>query len=303
MIYTLTLNPSVDYVVGLEEVQLGNLNRSNFESKFPGGKGINVSRVLKRFGVKSKALGFIGGFTGNYIENHLKAESVESSFVHVEEDTRINIKIKANVETEINARGPKIEDHHYESLKKQIAQLTREDILVISGSIPSSMPQTAYLDFVRICRQNETAFVVDAGGELLDTILSFEPFLIKPNHHELGELFGVEITTIQEVIPYGKKLIERGAKNVIISMADKGAVFLNKNKTVHATVPKGKVKSSVGAGDSMVAGFLASYLTGGAMDEAFRLSVATGSATAFSMDLCTKEYTEEMLTQVTLRDI
>lgn len=303
MIYTLTLNPSVDYVVGLEEVQLGNLNRSNFESKFPGGKGINVSRVLKRLGVNSKALGFIGGFTGNYIENHLKAESVESNFVHVDEDTRINIKIKANVETEINARGPKIEDHHYESLKKQLGNLTREDILVISGSIPSSIPQTAYLDFVNICRKNGTPFVVDVGGEILDTILSFEPFLIKPNHHELGELFGVEISTIQEVIPYGKKLIERGAKNVIISMASKGAVFLNKDKIVHATVPKGKVKSSVGAGDSMVAGFLASYLKGGEMDEAFRLSVATGSATAFSMDLCTKEYSEEMLTQVTLRDI
>ncbi|SFA91686.1 MULTISPECIES: 1-phosphofructokinase [unclassified Bacillus (in: firmicutes)] len=303
MIYTLTLNPSVDYVVILEEVKVGELNRTSSEVKFPGGKGINVSRVLSRVGVDNKALGFLGGFTGDYIENQLISEGVQSEFVRVKEDTRINIKIKSKNETEINATGPKIQDDQLEALKEQITKLTNLDVLVMSGSIPSTITQSIYLEFAQICRQNGTAFVVDVGGDLLDAVLPFEPFLIKPNHHELGDLFGVEISSVQQVIPLGKNLLERGAQNIIISMADKGAVFMNNEKTLLSSVAKGSVVSSVGAGDSMVGAFLAASYTEREIEEAFRFSVAAGSATAFSLDLCTKEKIEEILPQLVISEI
>lgn len=303
MIYTLTLNPSVDYVVTLDEVKVGELNRTSSEAKFPGGKGINVSRVLSRLGVKNKALGFLGGFTGDYIENHLNSEGVYSDFVRVEEDTRINIKIKSNSETEINASGPQIHEHQLEALKEKIMKLSDHDFLVMSGSIPTTMSQSVYLEFAEICRQNRTAFVVDVGGDLLEPLLPYQPFLVKPNHHELGELFGVEITTVQQVIPLGKKLLERGVQNIIVSMADKGAVFMNNEKTLISSVVKGSVVSSVGAGDSMVGAFLGAYHSEMEIEEAFRYSVAAGSATAFSMDLCTKEKIEAILPQLVISEI
>lgn len=299
MIYTLTLNPSVDYIVKLDgDVKMGELNRSVGETKFPGGKGINVSRVLKRNAVDSKALGFIGGFTGKYIENYLHNENIKTNFIMVEEDTRINIKLKTGKETEINTTGPAIQKEDFERLKEIISHLTKEDVLVLAGSIPSTLPESTYEEMVKICSQNGTAFAVDAEGELLMKVLPYKPLLIKPNHHELSNIFGINLSSPEEVIPYAKKLLELGAQNVIVSLAGEGAVFVNKNNVFISTVPQGVVKSSVGAGDSMVAGFLAELEKSNDIMKSFQYSVASGSATAFSLDLCTKEQVEALLPQI-----
>ncbi|MFE8697443.1 1-phosphofructokinase [Cytobacillus sp. FJAT-53684] len=300
MIYTLTLNPSVDYIIGLGQVRLGELNRTEQEAKFPGGKGINVSRVLKKMGVNSQAIGFLGGFTGDYIEEYLQNESIETDFIHVQEDTRINIKIKANSETEINGMGPAISNDDLLKLKQKINMLSLEDLLVLAGSIPSTLPNTMYEEIVKICSEKGVSFVVDAEGDLLKKVLPLGPFLIKPNHHELGELFETTFSTVEEVIPFGEKLLKMGAKNVIVSFAGEGAALITANGAYLAAVPKGEVKSSVGAGDSMVAGFLAAYEKEKDIEKAFRYSVASGSATAFSLGLCTSEKVEELLPQVSI---
>jgi 1-phosphofructokinase len=298
MIYTVTLNPSLDYIVEVDQVTLGELNRTKNETKFPGGKGINVSQVLKRLDVDSHALGFLGGFTGSYIEGFLTTQGIHTDFVRVDADTRINVKLKSDKETEINAKGPAITIENFEALKAKIRELTSEDILVLAGSIPSTMPESTYEELVKLCNENGTKFVVDAEGELLKKVLHLNPFLIKPNHHELGDLFNTVINSCEEVIPYGRELIKQGAQNVIVSLADKGAVLINKDLALIATSPKGDVKSSVGAGDSMVAGFIATYEKTKSIEEAFRFSVAAGSATAFSIGLCTREKMENLLPQV-----
>ncbi|MCL6571402.1 MAG: 1-phosphofructokinase [Bacillus sp. (in: Bacteria)] len=303
MIYTLTLNPSVDYIVQLESFHVGELNRSVSETKFPGGKGINVSRVLNQMGSTSKALGFIGGFTGAYVEQYLKNEKIYTDFVQVDEDTRINLKLKTDKESEINANGPNISIQDFQLLKNKIRQLSAEDLLVLAGSIPASLPKTTYEELVKICKGSGAQFVVDAEGDLLKKVLPYKPFLIKPNHHELGELFETTISNAEDVIPYGKKLVNMGAKNVIVSLAGNGAVLINKSTSLIANVPKGVVKNSVGAGDSMVAGFLAAHERLLSIEEAFRYSVAAGSATAFSLGLCTQEKVEELLPQVQLKKI
>jgi 1-phosphofructokinase len=302
MIYTLTLNPSVDYIVELEGFQLGELNRSRKEAKFPGGKGINVSRVLKEFEILSKALGFNGGFTGKYIDDFLQVEEIATDFVKVQEDSRINIKLKTGQETEINAKGPEITEEHFLLLKEKIMGLTNADLLVLAGSIPSSLPKTTYEELVKICKKNGVGFVVDAEGELLQKVLPYQPFLIKPNQHELEELFSTVITSVQEAIPFARRLLEKGAKNVIVSLGGDGAVFVNNEMTLIAEVPKGIVKNSVGAGDSMVAGFLAEYQKTNNYKEAFRFSVASGSATAFSLGLCTKDTVASLLPQVHIKE-
>ncbi len=302
MIYTLTLNPSVDYIVDVDDIQLGQLNRTKAEAKFPGGKGINVSRLLASMRVKSIATGFLGGFTGTYVKEALQKEGIETAFVEVDEDTRINIKLKSTNETEINAQGPDLSAQNLEQLKAQIKQLTADDILVLAGSIPSRLPNTIYEDLVGICKETGAEFVVDAEGSILKKVLTYHPFLIKPNHHELGQFFNKEISTIEDALFYGKKLVELGAKNVIVSLADKGAVFINSDFAVSSTVPKGELKSSVGAGDSMVAGFLSKSLNNGDLKEAFRYSVASGSATAFSIGLGSPEKIAELLPQVQLTE-
>jgi 1-phosphofructokinase len=302
MIYTLTLNPSVDYIVELEGFQLGELNRTTREAKFPGGKGINVSRVLKELGIKSKALGFNGGFTGKYIDEYLQNEDIATDFVKVTEDSRINIKLKTGKETEINAKGPEISEENLLLLKEKIMELTSEDLLVLAGSIPSSLPKTTYEELVKICKRNDVEFVVDAEGDLLKKVLAYQPLLIKPNQHELEELFSTTISTCEEVIPFAKRLLEMGAKNVIVSLAGDGAVFVNHEMALIAEVPKGTVKNSVGAGDSMVAGFLAHYHTTKNIKEAFRFSIASGSATAFSLGLCSKDKVVELLPQVQIKE-
>ncbi|GIN60957.1 1-phosphofructokinase [Robertmurraya siralis] len=303
MIYTVTLNPSLDYIVKLNQVELGSLNRSSAESKFPGGKGINVSQVLKRVGVNSRALGFIGGFTGAYIEDFLKKNGIETDFVYVNEDTRINVKIKAEEETELNAKGPAILESDFTALKEKIQNLTENDILVLAGSIPTSMPRNTYEELAKICLERKVKWIVDAEEELLKSILMYKPFLIKPNHHELGDFFNVKIESGEQAIPYAQKLVAMGAKNVIVSLADKGAIFVNKDTTLKSNTPTGELKSSVGAGDSMVAGFIAKYELSGDYEEAFRYSVASGSATAFSLGLCTKDKVEEVLTQVKIEKV
>lgn len=303
MIYTLTLNPSLDYILEVDDFQEGQLNRTSRETKFPGGKGINVSRVLNQMGIKSKALGFNGGFTGKYINDFLHNEGIETDFVKVDEDTRINIKLKSGQETEINAQGPKIQNREFNQLKEMVTQLTNKDILVLAGSIPGTLPQTTFEELVKICSEQGTEFVVDAERDLLEKVLKYHPFLIKPNHHELGELFQAIINNCDEVIPFGKKLVEMGAKNVIVSLADKGAVFINREIALIAEVPKGKVINSVGAGDSMVAGFLAECQKTINFLEAFRYSVASGSATAFSLGLCTKESVDEILPLIHIKEI
>lgn len=302
MIYTLTLNPSVDYIVEADEIVLGNLNRSTNEAKFPGGKGINVSRVLRSMEMESKAIGFLGGFTGKYVEEFLNREGIYTGFIKVDGDTRINIKLKADTETEINARGPEISSLSLGLLKEQIKQIGSGDFLVLAGSIPSSMPGTIYEEIVQICKDTGAEVIVDAEGDLLKTVLEYRPFLIKPNHHELGQLFNTEVSSTADAIFYGKKLIEAGAKNVIVSLAEKGAVYINESKAYTASVPKGEVKSSVGAGDSMVAGFLSRYMKTKDRKEAFRYSVASGSATAFSFGLCTDEKVEKLLPEVKIQE-
>ncbi|WP_060680973.1 1-phosphofructokinase [Virgibacillus halodenitrificans] len=300
MIYTLTLNPSLDYILQMDQVHLGELNRTSSEAKYPGGKGINVSQVLNTLGVQSEALGFLGGFTGKYIEDYLQSKQIKTNFVYVEEDTRINVKLRANEETEINAKGPAITEANLKELERRISNLTSEDMLILAGSIPSSLPSTIYEKLVKLCHQNGAAFVVDAEGDLLKKVLPYQPFLIKPNHHELGDLFNVTISSCEDAIPYGRELVKQGAQHVIVSLAGEGAVFISKDVCYIATVPKGEVKGSVGAGDSMVAGFVATYLKTRAVKEAFQYSVAAGSATTFSNGLCSKEKVESLLPQVKL---
>lgn len=300
MIYTITFNPALDYIVKMDEFNLGNVNRSNNEFVYAGGKGINVSIVLNNLGVKSKALGFIAGFTGDEIERRVREFGCDTEFIKLKEGmSRINVKIKADVESEINGGGPDISSEALEELYKKLDTLTAGDILVLAGSIPKTMPTDVYERIMERLQEKDVKFIVDTTGESLLKVLKYNPFLIKPNHHELGELFGVKLNNKEEVIEYAKKLKDMGAQNVIISMAGDGAVLIDSNGGVTTSnVPKGVVKNSVGAGDSMVAGFIAGYLNSGKIEDGFKLGVATGSASAFSEGLATKDYVYELLEQV-----
>jgi 1-phosphofructokinase len=298
MIYTCTLNPSVDYIVEVNDFRIGELNRATYTAKFPGGKGINVSRVLKRLGVENTALGFIGGFTGAFIEHELSRENIQFDFVKVPGDTRINIKLKSGKETEINGQGPTIFPECEEELMKKIQALNKDDILVLAGSIPSSLSADFYKQIVKKAKEANVKVVVDTSGPALKQLIEYKPFFIKPNHKELGELFDTTISSKEDVIIYGRRLVELGVEHVIVSMAGNGALFFNQEQTLFAEAPKGTVKNSVGAGDSMVAGFLAAYTSGQSIETAFAYSVATGSATAFSEDLCTKEKVEQLFSEV-----
>ncbi|MBD8070643.1 1-phosphofructokinase [Bacillus sp. PS06] len=305
MIYTCTLNPSVDHIVHVKEFELGSINRMSFDAKYPGGKGINVSRVLKRLGVESEALGFIGGFTGRFIDDVIKSEGISTNFIEVNGDSRINMKLTSDstTETEINGQGPAITDQQFSQLVNQVESLKSGDILVLAGSIPSSLPSNLYTQLSKIAVSRGAKVVVDISGKVLLDIVEQGPFFIKPNHHELGELFDVTIETAEEAIPYGKKLLELGAENVAISMAGKGALLITKDGVYQATVPKGTVKNSVGAGDSLVAGFLGAYSQNPDLVEAFRHGVASGSATAFALDLCTKEDVDRLKPEVDIKQI
>ncbi|MDG4655346.1 1-phosphofructokinase [Ectobacillus antri] len=298
MIYTVTLNPSIDYVVEVPDFALNGVNRTEKEVKYPGGKGINVSRVLQRLNVPSKALGFIGGFTGSFIKEKLETEGVTTQFIEVAGDSRINIKLKTDTETEINGTGPTIPTNKLQQLIEQINTLQKGDTLVLAGSIPNSLPENLYETLTKIGTNRGIRVAVDASKKILLDVVCHKPFVVKPNHHELGELFNTEINSVTDAVQYGRKLAEMGAQHVIVSMAGDGAVLLTENETYFATVPKGNVINSVGAGDSLVAGFLGRYVQTQNILEAFRYGVATGSATAFSSDLTTRDTIERLLPQV-----
>lgn len=290
MIYTVTFNPSLDYIVAVENFACGTINRTVDEKIFPGGKGINVSMVLKNLGFENTALGFLAGFTGDRIEQLLEEKGVAADFIPVAGMSRINVKLRSNEETEINGRGPAIADCDIKKLYEKLDVLKTDDVLVLAGSIPSTMPPTIYMDIMQHLQGRGVRIAVDATKDLLKNVLAYQPFLIKPNNHELGELFGAEIVDKTDVICHARKLQEQGARNVLVSMAGDGAVLLAEDGSVYqAEAPKGVVKNSVGAGDSMVAGFLAGYLEYGNYEDAFKMGLCAGSASAFSEELATKD--------------
>lgn len=299
MIYTVTFNPSLDYIVTVDNLKLGEVNRTSREIMNPGGKGINVSLVLQNLGYDSTALGFQAGFTGREIVRLMEKQGIDAKFIEVKNGmSRINVKVKSNEESEINGMGPGIGSEDIDTLYTQLDALQDGDILVLAGSIPSVMPETMYSDIMEHLSGKKLHIVVDATKDLLMNVLQYHPFLIKPNNHELGEIYGVTLRTREEVIPYARKMQEAGARNVLISMAGEGAVLLAENGQVYQSeAPKGTVQNSVGAGDSMVAGFIAGYLAKKDYEQAFYTGVCTGSASAFSEGMATGEAVEALLAQ------
>lgn len=300
MIYTVTFNPSLDYIVSVDDFKLGLTNRTSSELILPGGKGTNVSTVLKNLGFESTALGFVAGFTGNEIVKRLNDMGIKSDFISIENGiSRINLKLKSIDGTEINGAGPDISEEKVNKLMDKLNQLKEGDVLVLAGSIPSSMSVNIYRDIMADLKDRGVMIVVDATKDLLLNVLEYHPFLIKPNNHELGEIFDVKLTTREEVIPYGRKLHEKGARNVLVSMAGEGAVLIAEDGQVFdAPAPKGKLINGVGAGDSMVAGFVAGWIEKQDYEYAFHMGVASGSASAFSENLATKEEIINVYNQV-----
>lgn len=300
MIYTVTFNPALDYVVKMDSLELGMVNRSTAEAVYYGGKGINVSIVLNNIGVENVALGFIAGFTGREIEDGVKAMGVTTDFITLADGmSRINVKIKAEKETEINGQGPDIKAEELLELFNKLEKLKGGDCLVLAGTIPASLPSDIYEQIMAKLMNKGIDIVVDATKELLLNVLKYHPFLIKPNNHELEEIFGVKLSTDEDIAEYAKKLQIMGARNVLISMAGDGAMLITEDgEVLRIGVPKGKVVNSVGAGDSMVAGFTASYLKDHDYMEALKRGTATGSATAFSEGLATADKVEELYRQL-----
>lgn len=301
MIYTVTFNPSLDYIVSMEkDFQIGMTNRTSAEQMFPGGKGINVSIVLKNLGIENTALGFTAGFTGKQIENEIRKMGLLTNFISINNGfSRINVKLKDYDGTEINGMGPDIDAISVDQLYKQLDRLKEGDAIVLAGSIPKCLPDSIYSDILERLLGKGILFVVDAVGDLLLNVLKYQPFFIKPNNHELGDIFNVTLNTREEVVPYAKKLQERGARNVLVSMAGEGAVLVDEEGNVHsAEAPKGKLINAVGAGDSMVAGFLAGWTMKKDYDYAFKMGVSAGSASAFSELLATKDEIEAVFSQL-----
>ncbi|MGI6501476.1 MAG: 1-phosphofructokinase [Anaerostipes sp.] len=296
MIYTVTFNPAIDYVIKVDNLTLGQINRTTREDMYCGGKGINVSNVLANLGLDSIGFGFIAGFTGDAIETGARELGFTPDFIKLREGmTRINVKIKSNEESEINGQGPVIHEDELEMLFEKLDGLKDGDILVLAGSIPNTLPEDVYEKIMERLQEKDIQIVVDATKDLLLNVLKYHPFMIKPNNHELGEMFGVILKTNEEIVEYGKKLQEKGARNVLVSMAGDGAILITEDGDVHfSETPKGEVKNSVGAGDSMVAGFITGYLKHHDYKEALKMGIATGSASAFSEDLATKEKIMEL---------
>ena len=296
MIYTVTFNPSLDYIVSIDDFKLGKTNRTTAELMLPGGKGLNVSTVLQNLGIENTALGFTAGFVGEELKRLAKENGYHCDFIEVKNGvSRINVKLKDFDGTEINGMGPEIDKEALELFRKKLGAVKAGDTVVLAGSIPASMPKSIYSDILNLCEGRDIRFVVDATGELLKNVLPYCPFLIKPNNHELGELFGVVLKKKDEVVPYAKKMQELGAANVLVSMAGEGAVLVDAEGVVHQlNAPKGTLVNAVGAGDSMVAGFLAGWEEKRNYAHAFRMAVAAGSASAFSELLATKEEIENL---------
>lgn len=291
MIYTVTFNPSLDYIVTVPEFRMGMTNRTGTEMMLPGGKGINVSTVLKNLGIENTALGFVAGFTGEEIRRRVEEIGIRTEFIGIEEGfSRINLKIKNIEGTEINGSGPVIRGDKVGRLMEYLKRLGSEDYLVLAGSIPPSLPDSIYRDIIREMESRGVQVVVDATKDLLTNVLAYHPFLIKPNNHELGEIFNTKLTTREEVIPYAEKLRAQGAANVLVSMAGEGAVLAAADGRIYtAPAPKGVLVNGVGAGDSMVAGFLAGWLEQKDYSHAFYMGISAGSASAFSDYLATEE--------------
>ncbi|MGT2754071.1 1-phosphofructokinase [Streptococcus ovis] len=298
MIYTVTLNPSIDYIVRLESLALGSVNRMESDDKYAGGKGINVSRILKRLEIENTATGFIGGFTGRFVKDGLVEEGIATHFVEVADDTRINVKIKAGEETEINGAGPAISTEKLAELESILAGLTSQDTVVFAGSAPRSLGNTVYNTLIPIAKKAGAEVVCDFEGQTLLDSLAHEPLLVKPNNHELADIFGVELNSLADIEKYAREILVKGAKNVIISMAGDGALLVTPEAAYFAKPIKGQVKNSVGAGDSMVAGFTGEFVKSGDPVEALKWGVACGTATTFSDDLATAEFIKETYEKV-----
>lgn len=299
----MTLNPSVDYVIQVDDLIIGSLNKMNQEAKYPGGKGINVSRVLNELNYNNTALGFLGGYTGNFIEKQMQEKGGGTNFIRIKDETRTNIKLKSSGETEINGLGPDIDSDESDQLLQQLEQITKEDTVILSGSAPPSLAQHYYEEMVKIIANTGSAFVVDTTGESLKSTLAYRPLLIKPNKEELAEIFNVTLNKQDDLIKYGRKLLDLGARNAIISMGGDGAFLFTDNGIFKGNTPKGKVQNSVGAGDSMVAGFTGKYNETKDAVEAFKWGLAAGSATAFSADLATGKAIFALLNEVEVNQI
>lgn len=300
MIYTVTLNPSIDYVVRLDELKTGEVNRTDAEYVYPGGKGINVSLILKELGCNNKALGFVSGFTGAYIKDALRYKGLEEDFINLENGfTRINVKVKSNEETEINGQGPVIDDIALNNLYERLDRLKENDVLILAGSIPKPLDSSLYENIMKRLENKKIKIVVDATKDLLMNVLKHKPFLVKPNNYELEELFNVKLESVDDIIIYANKLKEMGAKNVLVSRGKEGALLISENGDIFVSnVAKGEVKNSVGAGDSMVAGFIAGYLESNSYEKALQLGAASGGATAFSNDLANRDYIYKLIDEI-----
>lgn len=296
MVYTVTLNPALDYVMKLKALRTDDINRTDGEEIYYGGKGINVSVILTQLGIPNTALGFLGGFTGKKLEEMLKNDNISCDFNHLKNgDTRINVKIKADKEIDLNACGPEITKEDMQSFLRKLDGIKSGDYLILAGSIPNTLPDDIYEQILERVGDRNINCVVDATGDLLKNVLKYKPFLIKPNHHELGDLFSVQIKSDDDIVKYSKKLQEMGAKNVLVSMAKDGAMLTDENGNVHKIGnAKGKLINSVGCGDSMVAGFTAGYIKTADYSYALRLGSACGNATAFSEKLATREEIERV---------
>lgn len=291
MFYTITFNPAIDYIMKVKNFNIGEINRSHEETLFPGGKGINISSVLSSFGIDNIAFGFKGGFTGEELERLLKERNVKTDFIKLKNgNTRINIKLKSHLETDINSNGPEINSEEIDMLFKKLTLLKENDYLILSGSIPGSLSKNIYYDIAEYISKKKVNLVVDAERELLTNILEFSPFIIKPNKKELEEIIGERLDTDMEIAQAALYLKEKGAKNVFVSLGERGGLFATQNNEVFLSpAPKGTLINSTGAGDSALAGFLAEYEKEKDLKKAFIMGIATGSACAFSLELGTYE--------------
>ena len=302
MIYTLTLNPSIDYVIKIDQFSDGETLRSNAEEKYPGGKGIMVSKLLKNLGENSINIGFLGGFTGDFIRKKLNDLGIEEDFTNIEDDSRINVKLKYETETEINAQGPQITEEEIEEFLNYLDQLQEDDFVIISGSIPKSLGDDFYRVIVNLLEMNNVRFALDTSGKKLYKLSSYKPFLVKPNKKELEEIFEDKIDSDEKIVKYARKLIDQGAENVIVSLGKDGSIFVDNSVIYKAKPIEGKLINSVGSGDSMVAGYIYGYMKGFSKLDSYKLAVSCGSATAFSPDIAEKELIDEIFKKVEVEE-
>lgn len=300
MIYTITFNPALDYISQVDDFEKGKINRTKKEKILPGGKGLNVSIVLKNLGLENIALGFIAGFTGEELKNRIEKHGIKTDFIKVKEGlTRINVKISSKEETALNGNGPEITEEDVQELLEKIEKIKKDDIVILAGNVPKCINNNIYEIICVNLEKNGVTFIVDATRELLVNVLKYRPFLIKPNKEELEETFKVKLKSKEEIITYAKKMQLMGAQNVLVSLGGEGAILVtNQNEVYYQSAPQGKVLNTVGAGDSMVAGFLAGYKESGDYGQALKMGIATGSASTFSMDLATKEQVEILLKNI-----